>query len=1759
MVNEPCAAGPSMSYNNSNLLSSSPKQTLNTHPQNVFDDQSNSELLIHIQLFLAANGFHGPANLLKQDIEHKELVPKRYNIAGSPCSQTYENYLNTFGPFAGNFEQMVKKLNELITQTIPPVIPNLPVRLFASKRQSLVRTKECFNQVHCVDEIFSRHPAIKALEKAPITSVGCKKLCFALHFSGHSGEIADIAISPENTMLASGSVDKTVRVWCLQRGSTLMVYKGHTALLTSISFIPYLKGDVRYLVSASNDCSVVFFRYNAKTKDFGEPPIKFNERSRPGVKIISSCHSPGGNLVVMGDTHQYIRIYKVSDTGVERLYELQAHTDRVDSLVWAHQSIRFLSGSKDGVAKVWSIKSSGWSSVELNPYPNNSFQPPSVSVNRYPRLVMNGRGGYTMGFTTPQAANPNSQAKKNSYKVTMLCWSLADDIVLLKVLDGHINECFALLAHPIHKELCISAGHDGLLIVWNVYDGKILKKHSNKTDVQESASILDLAISPDGSMVVFVDNSGNTSILGIGSNQKAKSLPRKQFFSNDYMPLTMDQAGYVLDENTGLAPHNMDTPEFVCSDGIPHQKEFQRMIPGNDLINAPIARTCPWIQRQIIPALSISELHKIKSTNCVVSQQEADKIEKALKNVNKVMDEIPLSARQLVAKKQRGTDSAQRRRTHIQEVLDRTLNRPANMPRYIIPREEDKTDEDDSSYAGDDEIPAARFSDEEDDENATTNSTDNSTSSASTSNVAEENDSDYEVKLECLGRKHGAIDGFPQKKCIDSDWKKKKHNNQKMQAQLKHPVNKFAALGIASTSRSARTPRRDPKLAREKQRRRALISSEEEASPDPEQPSTSSASTKTSKPKPKPAKPLIQKTVEASPSTKEIQSLNTSKRRRATNTNTLSGFPTWLRMKERKRFPYVAQLGDEVVYFIQGHRKYIEGLEKTKALKAVPASMQPRTDLDATEFCIVDGVKYISKPIQLTCLKLSCLKNGVRTGVIIEIKHNDLEDVPDFLILKQHYDISVGYNFKSGDKVETLLSDHYYIGTVQKRAALDEDYPTSEWCSVVVLWNNDETDNDKYCPWDLQPMARGRKAGNLESIASQEEIESWGEYAPQSGDWPLPSSLSQSEQSPQEAQNIYLARAKLAISQIMQRPKAVDFKEPVDLTYYTTYVDLVDYPIDLQTIDERICNKYYRRSLSLLQDVQYLARNAVSFNRFDSEIAFTSQCLVSAIFRFLRDSSVESAGDLFEELLENKNRDSLVEWDEQLKAPGMSSLPALTHFESMETESGEEAMQLSAVRKKSVLDSNSPAKWIADCKEMANALFASINFMESAEMLNFCASRPSLQNIVDHIEKLESPQSFIESLGEFFSDFKTFIEDDHGGRRSRMYQDILKVEAQLQSKSKPIYAKFRLMNEEAKKAAASLFEEPKKRAAALCARELLKVRLAPTTKKYDQLLQQSQDKRYNTRPNNHNFDESSPNEYFEEDDFFNEQQPCSSKSIIPSTSSLTNSSSQPKSVTPRPKNVIKPKSVANSLKKEEENSASDQHTNSGTFDSNKEVDSEKMPTGDTPVQQTSPASEIKEEENGILEMVDAPSSANGYHKFEDSSEGGDSSGEEYESNKGRSGRILWICFSTKAKKISRLRINRRNSFEQNEEASFSNQSAASSSTPSHSSASSFEIGSRNSSSKNKSRKRKLARASQNLKKGKRVKICEDSFNSVASTSQNQSSRSSLGRPLRRVSTMKHMPGSYEEPEGSEEDENYTMPPTTTTRTGRTVKANSKYN
>ncbi|KAI1722215.1 WD domain, g-beta repeat domain-containing protein [Ditylenchus destructor] len=1826
----------------------SPKQKSLPHRmavQKAFDEQTEAEFLIHIQLYLESLGFKDSSRRLSQEIEQNGLIAKRYNFLGQSCPQTYDEYVQKIRPFSTDLRQAIIRLHELTSERILPVIPNLPIRLFASKRQSLLRTKDHLVEKACDVKLARKRPSINTMEKAnpikllttrqlgatsqPIptrlllrkeslhnldlhcrilghlASIFCVKLdrtgryiftgaddnlikvwdaqtCMLRYtFRGHSGEIADMAVSPENTMLASGSVDKTVRVWCLQRGSTLMVYKGHTALLTTIAFLPFVKDDVRYLVSAGNDCTVVFYKYSAKKKDFSEAPTKFNERARPGARIICSCHSPGGNLVAMGDTHEHIRIFKVSEASIERLYEMEAHGDRVDSLVWAHNSLRFVSGSKDGTAKVWFIKNNTWSSVELNPFPvnqqNKSSQVLLNSSNaRYPRLAPNGRGGYCMSLTQPQSAG--AQNKKNSYKVTMLCWSLADDQVissgsdnllrtwdwatgqLLKVLDAHVNESFALWPHPIHKELVVSAGHDGLLIVWDIYQGKPIKKQRNENDRHELAAIFDLAVSPDGTTVAYVDTDGFLSILGLSSNQKL-------FFRQ----LTMDQAGYVLDENTGLAPHNMDPPILVNSEGIPYPDDVQKMTPGNDLVNNPIVKLCPWISRQIIPELSAAKLDQVLSLRSEITSKEALEFQESLKDMDNTIQHIPSSSRQLVPRTTK-QGPAQKRKPQSRPRYSLLYHHEPGVPRYIIPREYDRTDSDDSSYSGDGDLEATHYSDEE----ATTNSMDNSGSSGELNNEDEfvdDEDSDYQEG----GQEHDSV--FRRRSGITVTGRRTKRREVANSSNTSSQSTESNLPSSSQTRQSNSRSRRQPRGSQSRPSKRAVISSEDEGKPKDSMASSPNAETKYAKQviasgtKKTSLRGIKRKVTikeedefeDDQPSTSQAnvsrREPKTDRKKKAGETEMIENYPHWMRMTERRRFPYVAQLGDVVVYCIQGHRKYIEELEKAKLLKRIPTNMRPRTDLDAMEVCIVDYVEYVSQPFRMTHLRLAQCKNNARTGLVIEFRYHDLENSPDFIVLKQHYDLSISYGFKAGQHVETLLNDRFYTGHVERRSPENEDYPTSEWCSVEIQWDNDD-EEDRYCPWDLQPKSELRKS---DTQASKEEIEKWGDYTAQAGDWPLPEGLASSsqERTAIEEQSIYLNRAKTAIQQIMTMKESAEFREAVNLVSYPDYCKVVKYPIDLQTIEERISNNYYRRSLSLLQDVQYLAINAGAFNEPDSEITTFSQAIVEAIFRYLKDASIQNIGNLFNELISKADGSELSSWKTQLQVPGTTSLQVMTDFDSFDMDSGaDEGLIQKKPQKKSPntprsLGAGSQKIWITDCKQMVQQLMRPLKCLDTPEMRDFCVGRLNLQNLADNIEIHSNPQNYLETIGNFFSEFKAFL-DDRGGRRSTIYKEILQAQSQLESKSKPICAKFRLMEEEAHRNGGTdstglLTYISPKRAAALSAQEIWRVRLASTVagfKKYESSYQDNSSegsKRYNTRQHGARSAESS-NEHVT-DDYGEDQQPCSSKSLFPQPA-ISSQSGSSKSHNQINAQIVPNNSLPARILDVENSSSLEQYPNSDT--------------GATATELEAGCSQTTQDLNNDVQKEEVMQNGHKLEISEEASPSQPSSGDEY---KGESeepsdckeedsmdDRRPAKKKPNKRETAGRIKASRKRIQSNSSSADENPSSLGSSESPTSFGSDSSAAFTPNSTKRTNTKRSLQKTASRSAKPPppKRTRKSEGSTSSSLPHTSNGNRSVNSRRQTRKAAPL----GSYEEVSDSE-GEGFSLSQTTT-RTGRAVKANTKY-
>ena len=51
--------------------------------------------------------------------------------------------------------------------------------------------------------------------------------------------------------------------------------------------------------------------------------------------------------------------------GLDRILDLEVHSDRSDSIQWANTGLRFVSGSDDGTAIIWRYEEQEWQTVRL--------------------------------------------------------------------------------------------------------------------------------------------------------------------------------------------------------------------------------------------------------------------------------------------------------------------------------------------------------------------------------------------------------------------------------------------------------------------------------------------------------------------------------------------------------------------------------------------------------------------------------------------------------------------------------------------------------------------------------------------------------------------------------------------------------------------------------------------------------------------------------------------------------------------------------------------------------------------------------------------------------------------------------------------------------------------------------------------------------------------------------------------------------------------------------------------------------------------------------------------------------------------------------------------------------------------------------------------------------------------------------------------------------------------------------------------------
>ncbi|KAG8701683.1 hypothetical protein FRC09_005196 [Ceratobasidium sp. 395] len=157
---------------------------------------------------------------------------------------------------------------------------------------------------------------------------------------GHSAVVHSVAYSPDGDAIASGSEDKTIRVWDTVTGAPILrPLEGHTGPIESVTF----SYDGQLIISGSVDKTIRLW-YTRIGRSAGTP-INF------GARVYSVAVSPDGGKIVGGGDDGTMKTY---DTATRSMYfEHTGHTGYVNSVAFSPDGRYIVSASQDKTIRIW--------------------------------------------------------------------------------------------------------------------------------------------------------------------------------------------------------------------------------------------------------------------------------------------------------------------------------------------------------------------------------------------------------------------------------------------------------------------------------------------------------------------------------------------------------------------------------------------------------------------------------------------------------------------------------------------------------------------------------------------------------------------------------------------------------------------------------------------------------------------------------------------------------------------------------------------------------------------------------------------------------------------------------------------------------------------------------------------------------------------------------------------------------------------------------------------------------------------------------------------------------------------------------------------------------------------------------------------------------------------------------------------------------------------------------------------------------------
>jgi serine/threonine protein kinase/WD40 repeat protein len=247
----------------------------------------------------------------------------------------------------------------------------------------------------------------------------------------HDGLIKDMAFVEGGRRVLTASWDGETRLWDIETGDRLRVFRGHNDWVTSLDVSP----DETRLLTSGRDRTTRLWDLES-----GQELLVLRH---PG-SASSAAFSPDGRQAVTGCYDQLVRLWSLETGAEERAFE--GHTKPILAVAFLPDGKRLVSAGDDGEARVWNALS-GW-----------------------PLRVFPGVGGELKALAVAPGGERVLTAGRDSAAVF---WNIETGEEIFR-LDGHGGTVWGVAISP-NGLLALTACHDKKLRLWNLEDGQLVR------------------------------------------------------------------------------------------------------------------------------------------------------------------------------------------------------------------------------------------------------------------------------------------------------------------------------------------------------------------------------------------------------------------------------------------------------------------------------------------------------------------------------------------------------------------------------------------------------------------------------------------------------------------------------------------------------------------------------------------------------------------------------------------------------------------------------------------------------------------------------------------------------------------------------------------------------------------------------------------------------------------------------------------------------------------------------------------------------------------------------------------------------------------------------------------------------------------------------------------------------------------------------------------------------------------------------------